>query len=105
MKTYEIRTYTLKSPEAAVAYSAIWIKHIESLKSFGITTHGVFTLPSDPTKVVALVNYADGTDPKTASDLYMASDLFKSDMADFDFSTFSSVEATLLHPQSFSPLQ
>jgi hypothetical protein len=105
MKTYEMRIYTLKSAEAATAYREIWIKHIESLKAFGIVTHGVFTVASDPAKVVALVNYPEGVDPKAASDRYMASDLFKEDMAGFDFTWFSSVEATLLIPESFSPLQ
>lgn len=105
MKTYEIRTYTLKSADAAAAYSAIWIKHIESLKAFGIVTHGVFTVPGDPTKIVALVNYPEGVDPGEATRRYMASDLFKADMAGFDFASFASVEATPLTPQTFSPLQ
>jgi hypothetical protein len=105
MKTYEMRIYTLKSAEAAMAYREIWIKHIESLKAFGIVTHGVFTMASDPVKVVALVNYPDGADPKAASDRYMASELFKADMAGFDFAWFSSVETTLLTPATFSPLQ
>ncbi|WP_315703942.1 MULTISPECIES: NIPSNAP family protein [unclassified Bradyrhizobium] len=105
MKTYEIRTYTLKSAEAATAYREIWTKHIESLKAFGIVTHGVFTVASDPAKVVALVNYPEGVDPKVATDRYMASEMFKADMAGFDFAWFCSVEATLLIPETFSPLQ
>lgn len=96
INTYEMRIYTLKSAEAAAAYREIWIKHIESLKAFGIVTHGVFAVASDPAKVVALVNYPEGVDPKAATDRYMASEMFKSDMAGFDFAWFSSVEATLL---------
>ncbi|MBS1166634.1 MAG: family containing protein [Proteobacteria bacterium] len=105
MTIYELRTYTLKSAKAAETYRAIWIKHIESLKAFGITTHGVFSVPSDPTKVVALVAYPEESDPVQVGGHYMASDLFKADMAGFDFSTFASVETTLLAPETFSPLQ
>lgn len=105
MNTYEMRVYTLKTAEAAAAYREIWIKHIESLKAFGIVTHGVFAVASDPVKVIALVSYPEGADPKADTDRYMASDLFKADMAGFDFAAFSSVEATLLIPETFSPLQ
>ena len=35
----------------------------------------------------------------------MACELFKADMAGFDFAWFSSVETTLLTPATFSPLQ
>lgn len=104
MTTFELRTYTLTSAKAAEIYRAIWIKHIESLKAFDITTHGVFTVSDDPTKVIALVAYAEGTDPAREGGRYMASDLFKADMAGFDFSTFASVETTLLAPAPFSPL-
>lgn len=105
MTTYEMRIYTLKSVEAATAYRKIWIKHIESLKAFGIVAHGVFTVASDPAKVVALVDYPEGVDPKAASDRYMASDLFKADMAGFDIAWLSCVETVLLTPETFSPLR
>lgn len=105
MKTFELRIYTLKSAEAAKAYVDVWLKHVESLKTFGIVTHGVFTNPADPTKLIALVNYADGDDAQTVTDRYMASDLFKADIAAFDMADFSSVETTLLSPTTFSPLQ
>lgn len=105
MNTYELRTYTLKSVEAAESYRTIWIKHIESLKAFGIVTQGVFTVPDAPTRIVALVAYPEGTDPAEATARYMESDLFKADMAGFDFSDFSSVVPTLLAPTSFSPLK
>ncbi|MVA25034.1 NIPSNAP family protein (plasmid) [Agrobacterium vitis] len=105
MKIFEMRIYTLKSAEAATAYRGIWIKHIESLKATGVTTHGVFTVADDPKKVVALVNYPDGADPKEVTDRYMASDLFKEDMTGFDLAWFSSVEAIPLTPEAFSPLQ
>ncbi|MCM2441838.1 NIPSNAP family containing protein [Agrobacterium vitis] len=105
MKIYEMRIYTLKSAEAATAYRKIWIKHIESLKAVGITTHGVFTVDGDPNKIVALVNYPEGADPKEVSDRYMTSDLFKEDMTGFDPAWFSSVEAIPLAPEACSPLQ
>lgn len=105
MGTYELRTYTLKSAKAAETYRAIWILHIESLKTLGITTHGVFTVPGEPTKVIALVAYPEWTDPNELGARYMASDLFKADMAGFDFSDFLSVETTLLAPEPFSPLR
>lgn len=105
MSTFEIRTYTLKSAALAMAYRAIWIKHIESLQSFGITAHGVFSAPDDPLRVIALVSYAEGADPAEVTERYMASELFKADMAGFDFSDFVSVETTALIPAPFSPLR
>lgn len=104
MSTYELRSYTLKSVEAAEAYRTIWIRHIASLKAFGIVTHGVFTVPDAPTKIIALVAYPEGQDPAEATARYMGSDLFKADMAGFDFSNFASVEPILLTPTPFSPL-
>lgn len=105
MRAYELRTYTLSSAHAAETYKAIWIKHIESLKAFGVTTHGVFTVPDAPNRIVALVAYPEGADPAEAGGRYMASDLFKADMAGFDPSGFVSVETTLLTPVPFSPLK
>ncbi len=105
MNIFELRTYTLKTAEAAETYRAIWIRHIESLKAFGIVTHGVFTVPDAPTQVIALVAYPDGTDPEQTGALYMASDLFKADMTGFDVQNFLSVETKLLAPESFSPLR
>lgn len=105
MTSYELRTYTLASAQAAELYKAIWIKHIESLKAFGVTTHGVFTIPDAPNKIVALVAYPEGVDPAEATRRYMGSDLFKADMAGFDFSNFVSAEPTRLIPAPFSPLK
>jgi len=105
MRAFELRTYTLKSIRAAEVYRAIWIKHIESLKAFGIITHGVFSVPDAMTKVIALVSYPEGSDPEEVGTRYMASDLFKADMAGFDFSDFISIEATPLAPETFSTLR
>lgn len=104
MSTYELRTYTLKSAASAEIYRAIWVKHIESLKAFGITTHGVFSVPGDPTKVIALVACPEGEDLVELGRRYMGSDLFKTDMADFDYTEFVSVDSLLLNPTDFSPL-
>ncbi|TLV19970.1 NIPSNAP family containing protein [Klebsiella indica] len=105
MSTFEIRTYTLKSAAAAMAYQTIWLKHIESLHHFGVTTHGVFSAPDDPRRVIALVSYEEGASAGDVTERYMASELFQADMAGFDFSDFVSVEATALLPAPFSPLK
>lgn len=102
---HQLRTYTLATPDAAVIYRQIWEKHIVSLGRLGITTHGVFAAIDEPTKVVALVSYPEGADPRQLDERYMASDDFRSDMAGFDFRSMLSVEATLLAPEPFSPLR
>ena len=102
---YQLRTYSFKSEAAAAAYKMIWVAHIESLKLFDIATLGVFTVPTDPLKVVALVSYADGVDIAEMTVRYMSSDAFKSDMAGFDGSQFAGVSEILLTPTAFSALQ
>lgn len=102
---YQLRVYTLASPSSAEIYRRIWEKHIISLERLGIRTHGVFCATDDRSKVIALVSYPEGADPRQLDERYMASDAFRSDMAGFDFHQIVSVEATLLTPETFSPLR
>jgi hypothetical protein len=41
MSQYQLRVYTLRTPEALAAYETIWAKHIPGLAKHRITTHGV----------------------------------------------------------------
>jgi hypothetical protein len=104
MPIYQLRTYHLASPGAMADYLPRWQPHIESLRAFGVETHGFFSVPTDPCAVIALVSYADGTDPDAIIRAYMASDAFKADMAGFDMSQMRQVETLMLRPGYGSPL-
>ncbi|RFA22726.1 NIPSNAP family protein [Subtercola boreus] len=109
MKTYELRTYWLSTPEAAQAYvDTHWPRHIPSLSKFGITTRGIWLAAAteyDPSnRVVALVSYADGIDPAAASADFMGSADFREDMAGFSPADILRVEAVALEPAAASPL-
>jgi hypothetical protein len=41
---FQLRIYTLRSPEALQQYATVhWARHLPSFKTFGVTTHGVWT--------------------------------------------------------------
>jgi hypothetical protein len=43
MRTYQLLTYHLRTPEATKDYAMVLVDHIESLRHYGIETHGIFT--------------------------------------------------------------
>jgi len=98
MRTYQLLTYHLRTIEATRNYGAIMAEHIESLRIYGITTHGIFTSPSRYNSVLALVSYPEGTDPTQTANNYFSSADFRTDFASFDWSQFIRKENILLDP-------
>ncbi len=104
MRTYQLRTYRLRTEEAAATYLPHWISHVKSLKLFGVETHAFFSVPSVPRNVVALISFGEHADPQVVMQDYMQSDAFKADMAGFDVTQIEGVETLLLTPRDGSPL-
>lgn len=102
----QLRTYTLRSPEALRDYATThWARHLATFATFGVTTHGVWTESGGQgNRLVALVGYPAGADPDEITRLIMASPEFAADMAGFDVHDVVDVQTTLLEPTSFSPV-
>jgi len=102
----QLRTYTLRSPEALRAYATThWARHLSTFATFGVTTHGVWTESGGRVnRLVALIGYPPGVDPDEITRQIMASPEFAADMAGFDVDDVVDVQTTLLEPTSFSPV-
>ena len=101
---YQLRTYTLKSAEAARAYAPYWpARHKASLEAYGVKMSGVFLTRSAPHKVIAVVQFPPGKDPQTTMKEYTGSEQFKKDLEGFDKSQFESVESVDLEAAEISP--
>ena len=109
MSQYQLRVYTLRTPEALAAYETIWSKHIPGLAKHRITTHGVWTVPGSPGSEVpqlyALVSYEDADDVQEREKAYLSSPEFQADMEGFDLSHIVNVVGTVLTPTIDSPLR
>ncbi|PRY41545.1 NIPSNAP family protein [Umezawaea tangerina] len=103
---YQLRTYTLRTAEALHDYATVhWARHIPSLRTFGVTTHGIWTdHNADAHRLIALIAYPDGADPGEVTAAYMASPEFAADMRGFDIGDIIGVEELLLDPTAASPL-
>ena len=104
MRKYQLRTYRLRTAEAAAIYLPHWVRHVSSLKIFGVETHAFFSVPSAPQTVVALISFGERADPETVTREYMQSDAFKEDMQGFDVAQIEGVDTLLLEPGEGSPL-
>jgi NIPSNAP len=104
---FQLRIYTLRSPEALRQYATVhWARHLGTFEAFGVTAHGVWTERSgDANRLVALIGYPSGADPDRLTRHIMASPEFAADMAGFDIDDIVDVETTLLDPTPFSPIQ
>ncbi|BBZ43828.1 NIPSNAP family protein [Mycobacterium parmense] len=103
---FQLRTYTLRSPDALQRYATVhWARHLGTFSMFGIATHGVWTEHDGADRLVALIGYPTGTDPEHLTRVVMASPQFAADMAGFDAEDLLDVQTTLLDPTSFSPLR
>lgn len=71
MRKYELRTYRLRTPEAAAIYLPHWVLHVESLKLFGVETHAFFSVPFAPQTFVALISFDEHADPEAVTRDYM----------------------------------
>ncbi len=103
---YQLRIYTLRTPEALEDYAtAHWPRHIHSLRTFDVTTHGIWTdHDADAHRLIALIFYPEGADPAAVTAAYMAGPGFTADMQGFDASNIINVEELLLDPTVASPL-
>ena len=104
MRRFQLRTYRLRSPEAATAYLPHWNKHIHSLRQFGVETHAFFSAPAEPTTVTALVSMDETLDPEAVTREYLQSEALKRDMEGFDVAQIEGVTTLYLVPGVGSPL-
>ena len=106
---FQLRIYTLRSPEALRRYATVhWARHLDTFPAFGVTTHGVWTEQDEgatATRLVALVDYPADVDPEQLTRRVMASAEFGADMAGFDADDITDVESILLDPTPFSPIR
>lgn len=105
MPQFQLRIYTLKTPEAAAGYEKVWEPHIASLDLHGIKAHFCSRSLSKPTQVIALVSYPDGADIEDMTKKYMSSKEFASDVEGFDVEQMVGVDAPVLQALPCSPLQ
>jgi hypothetical protein len=109
MSQYQLRVYTLRSPEVLAAYENIWANHIPGLAKHRITTHGVWTVPAAPgseaPQLYALVSYRDADDIQERLEAYLSSPEFRADMEGFDISQIVDVDESVLTPTADSPLR
>jgi hypothetical protein len=104
---FQLRIYTLRSPEALQQYATVhWVRHLTTFQTFGVTTHGVWTEQSDSTnRLVALIDYPPNVDPEQVTRHIMASPQFAADMAGFNIDDITDVQSLLLDPTPFSPIR
>jgi hypothetical protein len=103
---FQLRIYTLRSPEALRQYAMVhWARHLATFKTFGITTHGVWTeRRGGANRLVALIRYPPDAEPAELTRNIMASQEFAADMAGFDANEIVDVQSALLDAASFSPI-
>jgi hypothetical protein len=103
----ELRTYTLADENALRRYvSGFWPRHIQTLRTYGITVHGVWTEASSIGRhVFALIGYPHDSDPLQLAENYRTSVDFVEDHALFDVSLITSTQTVRLDPIASSPLQ
>jgi hypothetical protein len=82
---FQLRIYTLRSPEALQQYAMVhWARPATwaTFKTFGVTTHGVWTEGSGGANRLVALNRAP--DPEQLTRNIMASPEFAADMAGFN---------------------
>jgi hypothetical protein len=104
---FQLRIYTLRTARALERYATVhWARHVRSLTSFGVTTHGIWTQrANDDHRLVALIAYPDGADPEALTRDFTASPEFAADMEGFDTEDVVAVDTMLLDPAQPSPLR
>ena len=102
---FQLRIYTLRSAQALDRYATIhWARHVPSLATFGVMTHGIWTQRDDDDhRLVALISYPRGADPAALTRDFMASPEFAADMEGFDREDIVAVDAMMLEPTAFQP--
>ncbi|WP_055589051.1 NIPSNAP family protein [Peterkaempfera griseoplana] len=106
MSQYQLRVYTLRTPEALAAYETIWSQHIPGLAKHRIATHGVWRAPdNEAPQLYALVSYTDADEVQEREQAYLSSPEFQADMEGFDIGQITNVAGTVLIPTADSPLR
>ncbi|MFF4845133.1 NIPSNAP family protein [Streptomyces collinus] len=109
MSQYQLRVYTLRSPDALSAYENVWAQHIPGMAKHRITTHGVWTVPAAPgsgtPRLYALVSYRDADNMRERLEAYLSSPEFRADMEGFDIGQIIDVDESALTPTADSPLR
>lgn len=107
MRTFELRTYTLRTPEALKAYSeTIYPRHLRSFPRFGVAAHGFWTeLAGHDPRLFVLLSYAPGLDPAEVAQRYLQSADLADDVEGFDVANIVHVDSTILAPTEASPLR
>lgn len=103
MPAIQLRTYTLKTSNLALAYAQRWKPTMASIAKFGVKTRGVYLNETNPKQVIAIVEFKDGDDPAKKIEEYASSESFKTDLGNLDMSSFEGVDAVFLNPLEFSP--
>jgi hypothetical protein len=103
---FQLRIYTLRSSQALERYATVhWARHVPSLATFGVTTHGIWTQRGDDDRrLIALISYPNGADPAALARGFMASPEFAADMDGFDPEDVVAVDSMLLDPTQSSPI-
>ncbi len=103
---FQLRIYTLRAVDPLERYATIhWARHVSSLETFGVTTHGIWTeRGGTANRLVALISYPDGAHPEKLTSGYLASLEFEADMKGFDSQDLVGVEAILLEATAASPM-
>ena len=106
MRTFQLRTYTLRSAEALRLYAeTIYPRHLRSMPLFGVQLHGFWTKKEDATpRLFALVSYSEGDDPEEVDNRYLKSAELADDTKGFDMDDITSVVTIILVPSTGSPL-
>lgn len=82
---FQLRIYTLRSPEALRQYATVhWARHLTTFTTSRIATHGGWTELSGANRLVALIRYRPDADPERLAQHVMNSPEFAADMAGFD---------------------
>ena len=103
---FQLRIYTLRSARALEHYATVhWARHVPSLGTFGVTTHGIWTQHGDDHRLIALISYPDGADHAALTRDFMASREFAADMEGFDPKDLVAVDSMLLDPTLSSPIR
>jgi hypothetical protein len=102
MRTYQLLTYHLRTPEATKAYGTALANHIGSLRHYGIESHGIFSSPSRHNTVMILVSYLSRPEPGFTAKEYFSSVNFRNDIGPFDFDQIIRGDDILLNPFSVS---
>ncbi len=96
----QLRTYTLRSPEALRRYADVhWQRHLATFAAFGVTTHAIWTDPHSR-RLFAVISYPPDADPDKLTRRIMASPQFAADMAGFDVNDIVAVHTTLLDQET-----